>query len=135
MSLLSKSAILGASDLKHEDVNVPAWGGTVRVRAMNGLERDEFRAAITSEGPVPIGQFSAALLVACIVDADGNRLFTADDMAALQKKSAKSLDGPANVAMRLNGLGGDAVEEAVKNSEADQNADSGSGSPKNSAKA
>ena len=135
MNLLSKIAILGAIDLKHEDVAVPAWGGTVRVRAMNGMERDEFRAVISSDGPVPIGKFSAALLVATIVDEAGERLFSADDMAALQAKSAKSLDAPAAVAMRLNGLGGDAVEEAVKNSEADQNAASGSGLPKNSAKA
>lgn len=110
--LLSKSAILSAADLKHEDVEVKAWGGTVRIRAMNGLERDEFRAAIADDGPLPVGKFSAALLVATIVDEKGERLFTADDMAALQTKSARSLDAPANVAMRLNGLGGDAIEEA-----------------------
>lgn len=130
MSLLSKSAILGASDLKHEDVEVKQWGGTVRIRAMNGLERDEFRAAIADEGPVPIGKFSAALLVACVVDEAGARLFSADDMAALQAKSARSLDEPAAVAMRLNGLGGDAVEEAVKNSDSGQSEDSGSDSLK-----
>lgn len=136
MPLLSKSAILGAADLKHEDVHVPAWGGTVRIRAMTGQERDEFRSAIaTEEGHVPVGRFAAALLVACIVDEAGERLFSESDMAAVQKKSAASLDGPAAVAMRLNGLGGQAVEEAVKNSEADQSADSGSGLQKNSAKA
>ena len=127
MTLLSKISILGAADLKHEDVDVPAWGGAVRVRMMNGMERDEFRAAISSEEPVPIGKFSAALLVATLVDESGNRLFSADDMAALQAKSAKSLDAPAAVAMRLNGLGGGAVEDAVKNSESGQSGDSGSG--------
>jgi hypothetical protein len=136
MNFLSKSAILGTSDLKHEDVAVPAWGGTVRVRTMNGQERDEFRAAIaTEDGSVPVGRFNAALLVATLVDESGERLFTAEDMAALQAKSAASLDKPASVAVRLNGLGGKAVEEAVKNFEADQSADSGSGLPKNSAKA
>lgn len=130
MTLLSKSAILDASDLKHEDVHVPQWGGTVRVRTMNGIERDEFRAAIASEGDVPVGKFSAALLVATIVDESGARLFTAEDMAALQAKSASSLDAPAAVAMRLNGLGGNAVGEAEKNSESGQSVDSGSDSPK-----
>ena len=135
-TLLSKSAILGASDLKHEDVPVPQWGGTVRVRTMTGLERDEFRAAIsTEEGGVPVGKFAVALLVATLVDESGNRLFSQDDMAALQAKSAATLDAPAAVAMRLNGLGGTAVAEAAKNSEADQSADSGSGLPRNSAKA
>lgn len=135
MTLLSKSAILGASDLKHEDVPVPQWGGSVRVRTMNGIERDEFRALLSADGGIPIGKFSAALLAATIVDEKGERLFTMEDVEALQKKSAASLDAPAAVAMRLNGLGGSAVEDAVKNSEADQSAASGSGSPKNSAKA
>ena len=126
MGLLSKSAILGAADLAHEDVHVPQWGGTVRVRTMTGTERDEWRTAIAGEGSVPVGKFSAALLAATCVDANGDRLFTMADMEALQAKSAASLDKPASVAMRLNGLGGSAVEDAAKNSESDQSGDSGS---------
>lgn len=133
MSLLSKSAILGASDLKHEDVTVPAWGGTVRIRTMTGVERDEFRAAIATtngEAGVPIGKFSAALLAATCVDENGDRIFSIEDMAALQAKSASSLDGPAEVAMRLNGLGPVAVEHAEKNSVSGQSGDSGFDLPK-----
>lgn len=128
--LLSKSAILGASDLPHEDVAVPAWGGSVRVRTMTGAERDDFRSSIASEDGVPVGKFSAALLAATCIDEAGVRLFTMDDMEALQAKSASSLDAPAAVAMRLNGLGATAVEDAVKNSESDQSGDSGSDLPK-----
>lgn len=127
MKLLDKSAILGAKDLKHEDVAVPEWGGAVRVRVMTGAERDAFRSAIASdEGNAPIGKVSAALLVATCIDAAGERLFTAEDMAALQEKSAALLDSLASVAMRLNGLGGSAVQEAAKNSASDQSDDSGS---------
>ena len=32
MNLLSKTAILAAQDLQTEDVEVPEWGGAVRVR-------------------------------------------------------------------------------------------------------
>jgi hypothetical protein len=128
MTLLSKSAILGAQDLKTEDVHVPAWGGTVRIRAMTGQERDEFRAATTpaeGETGIPVGKFSAALLVATCVDETGVRLFSAADMSALQAKAAASLDAPAAVAVRLNGLYAGAVEAAEKNSESGQSADSG----------
>jgi hypothetical protein len=128
--LLNKAAILGVADLKHEDVPVPQWGGTVRVRVMTGVERDEFRAAIASEGGIPVGKFSAALLAACCIDEGGRRLFTMGDMEALQAKSAASLDAPAAVAMRLNGLGPTAVEDAVKNSASGQSGDSGSDSQK-----
>lgn len=131
MGLLSRSAILDADDLKHEDVEVAQWGGTVRIRVMTGAERDEFRSAIASqEGSVPVGKFSAALLVATCVDESGARLFTMEDMHALAEKSAASLDAPAAVAMRLNGLGGGAVQEAAKNSASGQSDDSGSASPK-----
>lgn len=133
--LLSKTAILAADDLKHEDVEVKQWGGLVRVRMMTGIERDEFRAAIAVEGGIPVGQFAAALLAATIVDELGVRLFSIDDMAALQAKSAASLDAPAAVAMRLNGLGAAAVEDAVKNSESGQSGDSGSVLPSSSEKA
>lgn len=132
MGLLNKTAILGVNDLKHEDVEVPAWGGTVRVRMMTGLERDEFRAAIAAGGEerVPVGKFSAALLAATCIDESGARLFTMEDIEALQEKSAESLDAPAAVAMRLNGLGANASEDARKNSSSGQSDDSGSGSQK-----
>ncbi len=129
MTLLSKSAILGAVDLKTEDVHVPAWGGTVRIRTMTGQERDEFRAATApaeGETGIPVGKFSAALLVATCVDESGACIFTSADMAALQAKAAASLDAPAAVAVRLNGLAGGAVEAAEKNSGSGQSVDSGS---------
>lgn len=130
MNLLSKSAILQAEDLVHEDVPVPRWGGAVRVRMMTGLERDQFRAAIAAEnGGVSVGKFAAALLAVTCIDVDGNRLFSVEDVEALQAKAADALDLPAAVAMRLNGLGGQAVEDAVKNSRSGQSDDSGSASP------
>jgi hypothetical protein len=125
MTLLTKLAILGAADLKHEDVEVPQWGGSVRVRVMTGTERDEFHELIA--GGVPVSKFSAALLAATCIDESGENLFSMDDIEALQAKSAKSLDEPATVAMRLNGLGRQAAEDAVKNSESGQSGDSGSG--------
>lgn len=132
MKLLNKAAILGAEDLKHEDVPVAAWGGTVRVRMMTGAERDEWRASIapTDDGtPTGVGKFSAALLVATCIDENGARLFTIEDMEALQEKSAAALDAPVAVAMRLNGLSAGAAQAAVKNSASGQSDDSGSASP------
>lgn len=132
-TLLSRSAILAADDLKHEDVPVPAWGGTVRIRVMTGAERDTFRLSIASASGVPVGRFSAALLAATIVDESGACMFTVADIDALQAKSAESLDVPAEVAMRLNGLGSKAEADAAKNSASGQSGDSGSDSPKSSA--
>ena len=43
MTYLSRDAILQREDIKTEDVEVPEWGGTVRVRGMSGVQRDAFR--------------------------------------------------------------------------------------------
>lgn len=136
MKLLNKAAILGVEDLKHEDVPVPAWGGTVRVRMMTGAERDEWRGAISGgeDKPAP-GQMAAALLAATCVDESGARLFTIEDMDVLLEKSAAALDILTEVAMRLNGLGGSAVSDAAKNSVSTQSDDSGSALPSSLAKA
>lgn len=132
MALLTKTAILDAQDLKHEDVEVPQWGGTVRVRTMTGAERDEFRTLAASfEGGIPPAKFAAILLALTCIDENGARLFTVEDVDQLEEKSAGSVDIPAVVAMRINGLGGTAVQDAAKNSESGQSDDSGSDSPKN----
>jgi hypothetical protein len=49
MTLLSKSAILCANDLQTEDVDVPEWGGAVRVRSFTGRELDAFEASISQQ--------------------------------------------------------------------------------------
>ena len=135
MGLLDKSAILGAEDLKYEDVPVPAWGGDVRVRMMTGAERDEFRRiAAEYEDGIPPARFAATLLALTSIDENGARMFSLDDLDALEGKSAGSIDIPAAVAMRLNGFGAQAMEAAEKNSASGQSDDSGSASPSPSEK-
>ena len=46
MTLLSKTAILTANDLQTEDIEVPEWGGAVRVRNFTGRERDAFESSM-----------------------------------------------------------------------------------------
>lgn len=128
MTILSKDAILGASDIQTEDVPVPEWGGTVRVAAMDGLARDRF-IELQGEGKAALSEFHARVLVACVVGEDGKLLFSADDAELLRSKSSAALDRVVEVAIRLNKLGADAVEESVKNSGAAPSGDSGSGSP------
>jgi hypothetical protein len=53
-----------------------------------------------------------------LVDDNGDRLFTEQEVGALAGKSSAALSLVHKVAARLNGIGGDAVEVAVKNSEA-----------------
>ena len=128
MTILSKAAILEAADLKTEDVPVPEWGGTVRVAAMSGKSRDEYYTR-HGEGKIPYSQFSANVLVATVVDEDGKPIFEESDIDALRTKSQAAMDRVLAVALRLNGLGPTAIEEAGKNSDAVPSGDFGSASP------
>lgn len=128
MAILSKAAILAAVDLKTEDVDVSEWGGTVRVAMMSGKARDDFYAQQGDE-KVAYSLFSARVLVATVVDEDGQPVFEEADIEALRAKSQAAMDRVLAVALRLNGLGPTALEEAEKNSDAAPSGDSGSDSP------
>lgn len=133
MTLLTKSAILSADDLKTEDVEVPEWGGTVRVRAFSGCERDAFEASLVrgdgKDRKVDLTNMRARLVALTVVDETGQKLFTHDDVDLLGSKSGAALDRVFAVAQKLNGLSGADVEELTKNSSGAPSADSISGSP------
>ncbi|WP_205752947.1 hypothetical protein [Cupriavidus oxalaticus] len=128
MTILSKAAILAAVDLTTEDIEVPEWGGTVRVAMMSGKARDDFFGR-QGEGKVPYSQFSASVVVATVVDEAGQPLFDEADIEALRAKSQAAMDRVLAVSLRLNGIGQNATAEAEKNSGAAPSGDSGSGSP------
>jgi len=132
MTILSKDAILGARDIQTEDVDVPEWGGTVRVAVMSGLARDNF-IAMQEGGKQTYSQFQARIIVVTAVDEAGQPLFTVEDIDALRAKSKAVLDRLTDVAVRINKMEVQAVEEAGKNSDAAPSGDSGSSSPSTSA--
>ncbi|KPK67836.1 MAG: hypothetical protein AMJ84_12280 [Acidithiobacillales bacterium SM23_46] len=117
MGILSKEQILQADDLRREAVVVPDWDGSVFVQTMTGIDRDAFELSLTKDGKASIENMRAKLCARTIVDENGNRLFTEDDVEALGKKSGTALDRIFEVAQRLNGIGADAMEKLAKNSE------------------
>lgn len=128
MALLSKEAILSANDRKFEDVQVPEWGGAVRVQTIPALEHDKWVAENQKAGVSELN-FRIHYVALCCVDEAGNRLFDASDVKALGEKSSKALSRIFEVATRLNGLSAPAGAELEKNSEAGLSAGSSSESP------
>lgn len=131
--LLSKDQILQAQDTPYEDVNVPEWGGAVRIGTMTGEGRDRYEQSIfdMKKKGVTLDNIRAKLIAASAIDESGNLMFSEEDIQALGKKSAKALDRLFAVAQRLNGVTDADVEELAKNSEGDRKGGSTSGSPKN----
>ena len=120
MNLLSKTAILAAQDLQTEDVEVPEWGGAVRVRSFTGRERDAFEASMVrgdgKDRKVDLTNMRARLVGLTVIDETGQRLFTDEEVDLLGAKSGAALDRVFAVAQKLNGLSGADVEELSKNS-------------------
>ena len=120
MTLLSKTAILTANDLQTEDVEVPEWGGAVRVRSFTGRERDAFEASmVRGEGrdrKVDLTNMRARLVGLTVIDETGQRLFTDEEVDLLGAKSGAALDRVFAIAQKLNGLSGADVDELSKNS-------------------
>jgi hypothetical protein len=117
-SYLTRDAILKAAVLKTEDVPVPEWGGSVLVRELRGRERDEWEASLAVQRGrqmVPdVANMRAKLVARTVVDADGEPVFTQQDVAALGELSAAALDRVFEAASRLSALNPADVEEMGK---------------------
>lgn len=119
MALLSRDQILDADDLKTTDVEVPEWGGTVRVRTLTGEQRDKFEASMIDmgkDGSVKRNaeNVRARLVVECVVNEQGEQMFNRADVRLLGKKSAPALDRVAAAAQDLNAFSDNDIEELAE---------------------
>jgi hypothetical protein len=106
---LSRDDILKAEDNAPEELEIPEWGGSVLVRGMSGRERDAFEVSMRDQRsgqqiPGAMNNIRAKLVARCIVDDDGDRVFTDSDIAALGEKSGAAIDRIFDVASRLSGM-------------------------------
>jgi hypothetical protein len=133
---LNKDQILAAKDGKYEDIDVPEWGGTVRIKCMTGSERDSYEASLYdlkgTEVKLNREDMRAKLLARVIVNEHGKRLFADGEIKILGEKSAPVLEKLHQIAQRINAISNESVEAAVKNSESGGVAISTSLSPANS---
>lgn len=129
--LLSRSQILDTDDRLYAEVDVPEWGGTVRLRGLNGTERDQFEAdSIRQRGnnrTLNLQNLRARLVVAAAVDEEGRQLFSTDDVRVLGRKSAKAIDRLFDKAQELSGMSDADVEELTEGFDDAQNDASTSG--------
>jgi hypothetical protein len=115
-----RDVILAARDLEMEVVEVEAWKCAVGVSVMGGATRERLMESLRT--PAPASVFQATMLAATLVDPEtGAPIFGESDVEALRAKNPDVMQMLVATAMKLNGLGQNAVEEEVKNSEAVQN--------------
>lgn len=119
----TREQILAVRDLPLREVKVDAWdGASVWLRTMSAGERDRFfllsRKSPDSLEPDP-ENFRARLLVHCVCDETGARLFGDDDIALLGEKCPAAINQLYAEAQALNAFNKaepEQVEDARKNS-------------------
>lgn len=101
--MLTKEQILAAACLKTKTVEIPELNGEIIIRQMSGHDRDAY-TDLVRDRDAGASYFNAALVVVCAVDAQGNKLFTADDIPALRALSGPMLTNVANEIAEFNGF-------------------------------
>ena len=124
MTLLSRDDILAANDLATEDIDVPEWGGTVRIQALTGAQRDAFEASVVKMNgqsrQYNLTNLRARFVALSVVDDEGKRLFIDADVKQLGAKSAGALQRVFNAAQKLSGMSDEDVEELAEGFGSDQ---------------
>ena len=117
MALLTKEQILASDDHEYRDIDVPEWGGTVRVAVMSGWARDRYEAMLSrNQGKEElVDNLRARFLSFCLIDENGELVFTPEDILQLGQKSSKALSRIFDAASALNNTGVEGLEEAAKN--------------------
>lgn len=110
--LLSRQAILVVQDISTQDVEVPEWGGAVRVRQMTVAERKEFATKSKDTDSTAMGVWMLCMLC---VDEQGKPLFEQADVDELLKRSFQAVDRVIDAVLSVNGLGDKQIEAAAKN--------------------
>jgi hypothetical protein len=131
--VLSKDQILNAPDIVYETIDVPEWGGKVKIKSLTGDERDGWEQSIIDmRGNVAAAKLAGAqarLVALTVVDDDGKCLFDKGDVKRLGEKSALSLARVFEASKRLSRLTDEDVNTVLGNSDSVQSESSTTDSP------
>ena len=109
---MTREEILSKRTLKQERINVPAWGGEVNVRELTAGEKERLEALYSGEHT---GTIQATVVSMVVLDDNGERVFTDDDIGALSSMSGSAIQAIFKAATRLSGVTTEAREELEKN--------------------
>lgn len=116
--MLTREQILKAQELKTKVINVPEWGGEIVLRQLTSLDRFSFFEQLESlnEGKSKREQdliASALFVVWTVMDGEGSRLFSDDDLPTLMASNPQVIERVAAQSGALNGV--TSAEEAAGN--------------------
>lgn len=119
MSFLTQEQILAPRALPFQDVEVPEWGGTVRIQGLSSDDGDKFLASLQRVNGQKVERdttyYCARLLSLCLVNGNGERLISEGNVLKLAQQANAVVMRLADIAQELSGLKLGSVEDAAKN--------------------
>lgn len=137
--MLTRDMILQAQDFEKEEVDIPEWGGSVFIRSMTVAASDVIQLLFIRLGggelaanqngsirdPDALKGLKVAMVSRCLCDEKGELIFNDNEgRAILETKSNVVMDRLYDVAMRINKMGDDEVEQEKKDLPATDSTDS-----------
>lgn len=110
--------ILNRDDFTFEELEVPEWGGTIRIRSLSGNERTKITNMVNKHRDGD-GMFEQVIIFGT-VDENGRPVFRSDHLAVLKEKSAFVTQRIGSKILEISGFKNPAdsvpdVESAEKN--------------------
>lgn len=115
MTILDRAGLLAALAPRTQDVALPN-GATARVRTISAADRIDIAGkAMNDEKQVDAARYSALMVAASVVDADGNLVFTDADVDLLMGSPSGPFEALFGAVQDINGTGAKAAEAAAGN--------------------
>ena len=114
--ITSANAILTRDDFHYEEIEVPEWGGSLRLKSLSGGERSKIIKLSQQQKDTADGVFEQCIILSA-VDGEGRRIFEDDEATrkVLQSKDAGVTRRIGQKVLEISGLSREAQEKAEKN--------------------
>lgn len=117
---LTKTRISEFSHVEFKDLEVPEWGGVIRLRRMDVKDRLGLSESIQKHEDSLM--FMVKVVAYTMVDAEGRRIYGDEDLETLLALDLEPIKRIYDASMEFSKLRGEDFEEAVKNSGPSQSA-------------
>jgi hypothetical protein len=111
-AVLSVEDIITSDDRNTVDVEVPEWGGVVRVQSFTKAQQVAIRRSASASltgGDIDVDEFERQVFLAGLVDPE----VTPDQYNLLMEKNAQAMDRIVKEILRINGMAEDTEKQVA----------------------
>lgn len=108
--ILTLEQVLEAPDLEEREVEVPEWGGSVKIRSFSKAAQQDLRRKAMVKNELDTDRLEMLMFIHGVVEPQ----FTEEHYEALRQKSAGAIDRVLRAILELSGLTREAVDQAKR---------------------